>query len=733
MLEKRFDIPFIARLALREKQIQQNYRPVIAVHKWFARRPGTLFRGLLLAEFGDTPLQEAFFQSNHFPHRRIADPFMGGGTPLLEANRMGFDVMGFDINPMAYWIVRQEMAWLDLAVYRQEAEALRERLTQEIGGLYQTQCLHCGNEKAQVKYFLWVKTQPCSHCGHPIHLFPGYVVARNQRHPRHVLVCHACGGLAEVDDLKKPGACPHCGESLQVQGAARRGRVVCPTCQAPNHYPQANSGPPQHHLFALEYYCPICKATHSGRFFKKPDANDLRKLEAASARWQNLTPRFTPDDAIPTGDETNRLHRWGYQRYAEMFQTRQLLGLELAARYISQVADEPVRQALATNFSDLIRYQNMLCRYDPGALKSLDIFSLHGFPVGLVQAESNMLGIYEPHTHKPVGSGGWANIIEKFYKAKSYCQRPFEIRYEGKRKKTIFISGEWIGEHNDGGEKKHVALHCADAATTHLPAHSLDGVFTDPPYYGNVQYAELMDFLYVWLRQLLKKDVSAFAASSTRRSAELTANVDMGRGIEHFTEGLSAVFRNMTRALKPGAPLVFTYHHNDINAYLPVAAAILDAGLACTAALPAPAEMGASIHISGTQSSVVDTVFVSRTQGVVSKRTLVTAPQELAKLVREDMDALELGGVKVTEGDARCLTYGHLIRLAIWALRKKWPVDAPTQRKLALIKQWLQRFGSWKSVRTFLYAPEASRDEAQLILAFREPIGHYGEDDEISF
>ncbi len=51
--------PFISALALREKQIQQNYRPIIAVHKWFARRPGTLFRGLLLAEFSDRPLQNS--------------------------------------------------------------------------------------------------------------------------------------------------------------------------------------------------------------------------------------------------------------------------------------------------------------------------------------------------------------------------------------------------------------------------------------------------------------------------------------------------------------------------------------------------------------------------------------------------------------------------------------------------------------------------------------------------
>ena len=39
-IERDFDISMIAELALREKQIQQNYRPIIGVHKWFARRPG---------------------------------------------------------------------------------------------------------------------------------------------------------------------------------------------------------------------------------------------------------------------------------------------------------------------------------------------------------------------------------------------------------------------------------------------------------------------------------------------------------------------------------------------------------------------------------------------------------------------------------------------------------------------------------------------------------------------
>ena len=93
-IERQFNIPFVAGLALREKQIQQNYRPTIAVHKWFARRPGTLFRALLLSEFADGPVRDTFFQAHQLKGIRVADPFMGGGTPLLEANRVGCDVLG---------------------------------------------------------------------------------------------------------------------------------------------------------------------------------------------------------------------------------------------------------------------------------------------------------------------------------------------------------------------------------------------------------------------------------------------------------------------------------------------------------------------------------------------------------------------------------------------------------------------------------------------------------------
>ena len=212
-------------------------------------------------------------------------------------------------------------------------------------------------------------------------------------------------------------------------------------------------------------------------------------------------------------------------------------------------------------------------------------------------------------------------ILQKYGRAKAYCYEPFEVSSFGNRKTLIPVPGEWIGEYCNkmSPKKRGVDLRCQSATAADLSPSSLDAVLTDPPYFGNVQYAELMDFCYVWLRRLVGADHAVFQQASTRHHDELTENTSMGRGVAHFTEGLSAVFQRMARALKPGAPLAFTYHHNQIEAYYPLAVAILDASLTCSASLPCPAEMGGSIHINGTGSSVVDTVFVCRSTGSIPR------------------------------------------------------------------------------------------------------------------
>ena len=365
-------------------------------------------------------------------------------------------------------------------------------------------------------------------------------------------------------------------------------------------------------------------------------------------------------------------------------------------------------------------------------MKSLDIFSVHGFPVSLIQCESNLLGIRRDDG-RSIGSGGWSNIIDKYALAKAYCNEPFEIRDFGGRRVRVSIPGEWIGDSRNTApvEKRNVEIYCTSSTLAELPPASIDAVFTDPPYFANVQYAELIDFCYVWLRRLVTGE-KIFAKPSTRDENELTGNATLERDLLHFTEGLSTVFGHMAKALKPGSPLVFTYHHNTIDAYYPVAVGLLDAGLTCTASLPCPAEMGASIHINGTSSSVLDTIFVCRSTGSIPRRLIVSKPLDVARLVKDDLDQLKSAGVKPTQGDARCIIYGHLTRLAIWQLRWTWQRHRPTTDKLNLVAEAIKVFGGPERVEESL-ADLCKLPRFRQSATYEERAGYEAGDHEISF
>ena len=136
----------------------------------------------------------------------------------------------------------------------------------------------------------------------------------------------------------------------------------------------------------------------------------------------------------------------------------------------------------------------------------------------------------------------------------------------------------------------------------------------------------------------------------------------------------------MARALKPGAPLAFTFHHNKIEPYHAIGVAILDAGLVCSASIPCPAEMGGSIHIHGTGSSIVDTIFVCRDRGQARRDALFEDLDELYAVIRTDLAQLCAAGMTPSAGDIRCIVFGHLTRMAIWRLRRSWDAN-PSHRR----------------------------------------------------
>jgi len=116
-IEEDFPIVEINRLAAPERNA---FKPIYQMHKWFARRASCVFRAILLGALkpaGTNIMKEFYKDHSNDPDTNgkvVLDPFMGGGTTVVEALRLGCKVVGIDLNPVAWFIVKTEVEPVDL-------------------------------------------------------------------------------------------------------------------------------------------------------------------------------------------------------------------------------------------------------------------------------------------------------------------------------------------------------------------------------------------------------------------------------------------------------------------------------------------------------------------------------------------------------------------------------------------------------------------------------------------
>jgi len=116
-------------------------KPIYQMSKWWARRRSSVFRSMLIAaatKAPDDPAEAAklvwdAYYGNHqknkaFRKLKVADIFMGGGTTLVEGARLGMQMYGNDINPMAWFVVKNELAQVDPI----EVNRLLDRIEAEV-------------------------------------------------------------------------------------------------------------------------------------------------------------------------------------------------------------------------------------------------------------------------------------------------------------------------------------------------------------------------------------------------------------------------------------------------------------------------------------------------------------------------------------------------------------------------------------------------------------------------
>lgn len=262
-------------------------KPIYQMSKWWARRRSSVFRSMLIAAATKAPEDKSHaaklvwdnYYANHqkkgaFKNLKVADIFMGGGTTLVEGSRLGMQMVGNDLNPVAWFVVKQELAHVDLEEVKRLLAEIEAEVKPQIMPYYycdgpdgeKGSWTHLPTKKVmpadfdpltiprnerkdyryegpEVIYTFWAKHGPCqvTGCGHrtPIMTSPVMAVKTiSVKHWEHT--CSKCGDDFHVEeeaarmapdvplyvapgeypysvlDRKKGVICPHCGHTAMV-------------------------------------------------------------------------------------------------------------------------------------------------------------------------------------------------------------------------------------------------------------------------------------------------------------------------------------------------------------------------------------------------------------------------------------------------------------------------------------------------------------------------------------
>ena len=257
-------------------------KPIYQMSKWWARRRSCVFRALLIAAATEAPVRKNpdgspvldadgvpipdeteaakhvwdLYYANHqaagnFKHLKVLDCFMGGGTTLVEGSRLGFQVAGVDLNPVAWFVVKNELACTDPAEVKKFFDQIEAEVKPVIQPFYVTDCPrgHKGKwyelagtgkptddrlmpadfdpltlspderkkyryEGPEIIYTFWAKHGPCTKpgCGHRTPIFRSPVIAEKVLGVKYIeLTCKQCKTVfhAELGDVRMAPRAEH--------------------------------------------------------------------------------------------------------------------------------------------------------------------------------------------------------------------------------------------------------------------------------------------------------------------------------------------------------------------------------------------------------------------------------------------------------------------------------------------------------------------------------------------
>ncbi len=391
--------------------------------------------------------------------------------------------------------------------------------------------------------------------------------------------------------------------------------------------------------YATQIYCPQCDSANepgNGRYFDLPQ---IRLYSAAEKEWQfakeNALRDYWPRSELSRGWKT---HGWaipqhGYTHYWKMFNGRQLYVHSSLLRAIDlHGTHSPAKELILGAFTHFLRCN---CSFTIWHLRNSQISAF--LSNNSYQAKNTVV---ETAPFASVGDGSWRSGVRGVLSGIEWKAEPWEIVPNSRIESinTPNLSTRLTGKSTKiatGDCITSATLVCGSATEIAVDNGIFDLVITDPPFGEIMQYAELSDFFYVWIRLLLKTSYPIlFEPEYTPKALEVVTNPFRNDEPNRFYQRLlTNCWREALRTMKPGGILAFTFHHERDEPWISVLESLFEAGAYLEGTYPvrSDASKGHEKVAFGAEKVEYDIIHVCR------KRLQDPEPISWARLRRQIM------------------------------------------------------------------------------------------------
>lgn len=734
LIEVSLPLEDINRGSAHEKSVPRKGHPA-TMHLWWARRPLAAARAVLFAQLVDDPsshrdrfpteedqkrererlhniirrlvvwenvgderlLREAheeILKSTDGNPPAILDPFAGGGTIPLEAQRLGLEAQASDLNPVAVLINRALIeippkfagmapvfpgaadsrmgAWpraTGLAEdVRRYGEWMRDRAEGRIGQLYPKATLEDGSQ-ATVIAWIWARTVTCPNpaCGIEMPLVRSWWLAKKKGKETYVVPevvsdpSAPSGRLVQFSIGRDPSRAPGKDSDGTMLGRSGASCVACGSA-APMSYVKGEG--------------------LAGRL-----GATLMAVVAEGRRQRvylppTLTHKRTAETPVPGGIPTQQLGHdprnlwtpaYGLTKFSDLFTNRQLTALTTFSDLIGEAREQVTADALACGMAegarladggtDAAAYADAIATYLAFALSKLADWSS-----SICSWISPIEGVRDTFARQAIP------MVWDFVEI-----NPFSSSVG-----NFGAHIEWVSAGLDALPAPGRTAALATQEDAAQRTYTSQAIATDPPYYDNIGYSDLSDFFYIWLRRSLSPvHPELFATMLVPKAEELVANPYRHGGRENasqfFERGFESVFRRIREASETDVPVTvfYAFKQQELEAegvastgWATLLSGIIRAGWSIAATWPVRSERTGRMTSVGTNALASSVVLVLRPRreaaAATNRRGFLTAlkdelPQALTEMQQGAIAPVDLAQATIGPGMAIFSRYSGVI------------------------------------------------------------------------